>query len=81
MFAKLFETTHGQFLLTTSTEDDTAAPMITARFHVASPIAGATAVVEKSGHFEATDEGEEARDKAFDEFDREQAQSMADKGL
>lgn len=80
MFAKLFNTSLGQFLLT-KVDDDSGEPLLVARYSVKSPIEGADATITKTGRYEATDEGEERRDNDFYTFTKEKAEAMAQEGF
>ena len=80
MFAKLFETSQGQFLLVKSDHeepDGTVHPAIEVKYHITSPVPGCDAVASRTPRFANEDD----RDKTFDEFTQEDAQKLADEGF
>lgn len=83
MFAKLFKTKHGQLLLL-KFEDDSDGEYhygLKTMFDAPSPIAGATAIVTRTGLFGDTDAGEEERDRVFTNFEQKDADEMAERGF
>ena len=80
MFAKLFTTSQGQFLLTADSDDE-AHPTLTARYNVQSPMDGAEAVISKTSTYEPTEDGEARRDSDFGALDQEWAEAMTLEGL
>jgi hypothetical protein len=83
MFAKLFSTTQGQFLLQKFDEadDENYSYDIKITFNAISPIPEADAVVTKTLNYGDTDEGLENRDLDFDEFTQEKAEGMSNQPL
>jgi hypothetical protein len=83
MFAKLFSTTQGQFLIQKfdGADDENYSHDINLTFNAISPVPGTDAVVTKTLNYGDTDEGLENRDLDFDEFTREKAEGMSNQPL
>lgn len=81
MFAKLFTTSKGQFLIQKTESEEPFTFDLVFRYDVESSFEGAEAIMTTTRSYRGTDKGEEARDKAFDDFDAEAAEALAQKGI
>lgn len=69
MFAKLFDTKHGQFLLRKIDDDDGSYSLV-AEYNMPSFLKGSTCVVTKNLSFGNTCESEDERNRVFASFDQ-----------